>query len=451
MDSPEAAVARGHRVAPTESLERSVERTGQARRARIPWLRRAVRNVSCVSEWWNVALYSRRSVGRLTRRDQVGNRSNMASPTPYVRVASRTTFAPSALLMLAMAAAGLPAAMAAGSAVAQAAFDAPSVIVAEVEPRDVTPSFFYVGRVETLELVARVEGFLERRDFREGGHVEKGDLLFLIEQAPYRIAVEQREADLAGARATLENAEEDFARKETLVERKTLARSALGTARAAVQQAQASLRCAKLDLSYTEVASPIAGQISRAAYSVGAFVRPGDGALATVTSTDPVHVTIAVPEKDLIEARRQGIDLEDPPVAPSLLLSDGSAYAHAGEFDYLDPSVDQATDTVLARAVFPNPDRVLLPGQFVTVIVRQKQPVSAVVIPQAAVQKDQRGHFVLVVDRADRAVVRRVVLGEPTGAEWVVSEGLAEGERVVVQGLQKIRPDIVVNPVEAQG
>ena len=101
--------------------------------------------------------------------------------------------------------------------------------------------------------------------------------------------------------------------------------------------------------------------------------------------------------------------------------------------------------------MFLNPDRVLLPGQFVTVIVRQKQPVSAVVIPQAAVQKDQQGHFVLVVDRADRAVVRRVVLGEQAGAEWVVSEGLAEGERVIAQGLQKIRPDIVVNPVEAQG
>ncbi len=377
---------------------------------------------------------------------------------PAVAAAARLFMASvTAAMTTAAVLTGMPAAI----ATAQPAADAPSVVVAEVERRDVTPRFFYVGRVEaleTVELVARVEGFLEQRDFREGGRVEKGDLLFLIEQAPYRIAVEQREADLAGARATLENAEEDFARKEALVERKTLARSALGearaalgTARASVQQARAALRRAKLDLSYTEVASPIAGQISRAAYSVGAFVRPGDGALATVTSTDPVHVTIAVPEKDLIEARRQGIDLEDPPVAPSLLLSDGSAYAHAGEFDYLDPSVDQATDTVLARAVFPNPERVLLPGQFVTVIVRQKQPVSAVVIPQAAVQKDQRGHFVLVVDRADRAVVRRVVLGEPTGAEWVVSEGLAEGERVVVQGLQKIRPDMVVNPVEARG
>ena len=350
---------------------------------------------------------------------------------------------------------------AAATAAAQSApSDAPSVIVAGAERRDVTPSFFYVGRVEAVEtvaLVARVEGFLERRDFREGGYVEKDDLLFLIEQAPYRIAVEQREADLAGARATLKNAEEDFARKETLVKRKTLARSALGearaalgTARAAVQQAQAALRRARLDLSYTEVVSPIAGQISRAAYSVGSFVRPGDGALATVTSTDPIHVTIAVPEKDLIEARRQGIDLENPPVAPSLLLSDGNVYEHAGEFDYLDPSVDQATDTLLARAVFPNPEGVLLPGQFVTVIVRQKQPVSAVVIPQAAVQKDQQGHFVLVVDRAGRAGIRRIVLDEQTGTDWIVSEGIAEGERVVVQGLQKIRSDMVVNPVEAR-
>ena len=187
-------------------------------------------------------------------------------------------------------AAGLPAvavaaAVAATAAAQSAPSDAPSVIVASAERRDVTPSFFYVGRVEaieTVELVARVEGFLEQRDFREGGHVGKGDLLFLIEQAPYRIAVEQREADLAGARATLKNAEEDFTRKETLVKRKTLARSALGEARAAlgiaraaVQQAQAALRRAQLDLSYTEVISPIAGQISRAAYSVGAFVRPG--------------------------------------------------------------------------------------------------------------------------------------------------------------------------------
>ena len=218
-----------------------------------------------------------------------------------------------------------------------------------------------------------------------------------------------------------------------------------------MQQAQAALRRARLDLSYTEVVSPIAGQISRAAYSVGSFVRPGrTGALATVTSTDPIHVTIAVPEKDLIEARRQGIDLENPPVAPSLLLSDGNVYEHAGEFDYLDPSVDQATDTLLARAVFPNPEGVLLPGQFVTVIVRQKQRCRRWSSPRPRCRRTSRGHFVLVVDRAGRAGIRRIVLDEQTGTDWIVSEGIAEGERVVVQGLQKIRSDMVVNPVEAR-
>lgn len=347
------------------------------------------------------------------------------------------------------------------AAMAQQAPDAPSVVVAEAERRDVTPSFSYVGRVEaieTVELIARVEGFLEQRNFREGGDVKKGDLLFVIEQAPYQIVVEEREADLAGARATLENAELDFARKESLVKRKNVsqasldeARAARGTARASVQQNDAALKRAKLDLSYTTVVSPIDGRISRATYSVGSLVGPDNGSLATVTSIDPVYVTIAVTEKDLIQARREGIDLDDPPVAPSLMLSDGSAYQHSGEFDYLDPSVNQATDTILARAVFPNPERLLLPGQFVTVTVRRKQPVSAVVIPQAAVQEDQQGYFVLVVDRGNRVEARRVEMGEQTGTDWVVSDGLAEGERVVVQGLQKIRPDMVVNPVEKQG
>lgn len=365
----------------------------------------------------------------------------------------RTAFLPAVVL-----AAG---ALLSGPAVqAQQATDAPSVVVSEVERRDVTPNFSYVGRIEafeTVDLIARVEGFLEERKFREGGDVKKGDVLFLIEQAPYQITVEQRQADLAGAQATLKNAEEDFGRKEKLVKSKTLpqarldeARAALGTSRAAVQQAKAAVRRAELDLNYTSVVSPIDGKISRATYSVGSLVGPSNGSLATVTSIDPIYVTIAVTEKDLIEARRRGIDLDNPTVAPSLRLSDGSAYGLPGEFDYLDTSVSQTTDTILARAVFPNPDRLLLPGQFVTVIVRQKEPTSALVIPQAAVQEDQQGYFVVIVDRANVVAQRRVSLGDQIGTDWIVSDGLTDGERVVVQGLQKIRPDMVVNPVAGQ-
>ncbi len=333
----------------------------------------------------------------------------------------------------------------------------PSVVVTEAAERDITPQFSYVGRIEPFERVelrARVEGFLEQRNFREGSEIAEGDVLFVIEKAPYEVVVRQREADLVGANATLENASANFERQQTLVERGTVSeatldesRAALGTSRAQVLQAEAALESAKLDLSYTEVTSPVEGRISRARYSVGNLVGPNSEPLATVTKVDPIYVEINVSEKDLVEARRQGIDLEDPPVAPSLVLSDGSDYPHSGEFDYLDPEVSQSTDTVTARAVFPNPERLLLPGQFVTVIVKQKDPVSAIMVPQSAVQRDQVGYFVLVVDRADKVEQRRVEVGNQVGTDWVVSNGVTVGERIITQGLQKVRPEMVVNPV----
>ena len=344
---------------------------------------------------------------------------------------------------------------------AQQAAQPPSVIVEPAQRRDITPSFSYLGRIEavdTVDLRARVAGFLEKRNFREGTEIKAGDVLFMIEKDTYEITVQQRSADLAGAKATLANAEADFARKETLVKRKTAskasldtARAALGTARAAVKQAEATLRAANLDLSYTDVVSPINGKISRARYSVGNYLDPNSEPLATVISLDPVYVTIAVSEKQLIEARRQGIDLDNPTVAPSLQLSDGSLYDLPGEFDYLDSTVNRSTDTITARAVFPNPKRLLLPGQFVTVLVRQKEPESAVVVPQASVQEDQQGYFVLIVDRADKVEVRRVSLGNQTETEWIVDDGVAEGERVIVQGLQKVQPEMQVNPVVFTG
>ncbi|WP_179954042.1 efflux RND transporter periplasmic adaptor subunit [Denitrobaculum tricleocarpae] len=346
-------------------------------------------------------------------------------------------------------------------ALAQQAAEPPSVIVVPAERRDITPTFSYLGRaeaVDTVELRARVSGFLEKRNFREGTEIKAGEVLFEIERDTYEITVQQREADLTGAKATLQNAQADFSRKETLVKRGTAseasldsARATLGTGRASVLQAEAALRAANLDLSYTEVISPIDGKISRARYSVGNFVGPNSEPLATVISLDPIYVTIAVSEKQLIEARRQGINLDNPVVAPSLQLSDGSFYEHPGEFDYLDSTVNQSTDTVTARAVFPNPERLLLPGEFVTVVVRQITPQSAVVIPQASVQKDQKGYFVLVVDRANKVEVRRVTLGDQVEMDWVVNDGLTEGEQVIVQGLQKVQPEMLVNPVTMTG
>jgi membrane fusion protein (multidrug efflux system) len=342
-----------------------------------------------------------------------------------------------------------------------AAQTAPSVIVAPVVARDVTPQFEHVGRVEaikTVDLRARVEGFLEKRGFREGAEIKKGALLFVIENAPYEVIVQERKADLAVAEATLRNADSDFKRKSSLVKRGNVSaasldnsRATLDGARATVLKVKAALRQASLDLGYTEIRSPIAGKISRARYSVGNLVGPTSEPLATVTSIDPIYVTIAISEKQLIEARKRGIDIDNPPVTPSLILTDGSAYSHGGNFDYLAPTVDQTTDTVIARAVFPNPKRVLLPGQFVTVVVRQKIAVSKLTAPQSSVQQDSRGHFVLVITRDNKVELRRITVGNQIEMDWIVENGLASGERIIVQGVQKVRPDMTVNPVAAKG
>ncbi len=333
----------------------------------------------------------------------------------------------------------------------------PSVTVAMVSSENITPSFNYVGRVEAadkVELRARVEGYLQTRNFREGALVDEGDLLFVLDKRPYQVIVDQRSADLAGAEASLKNARASLARQQDLRAQGLTsqadldaAEAAEATARAAVLQARAVLEAAKLDLDYTEIHSPIAGQISRARYSVGDLVDSNSEPLATVTRLDPTYVTIAVSEKDLLAVRREGIDLDNPRYTPSLLLSDGSAYQESGRFDYIDTQVNQGTDTVLIRAKFANPSHLLLPGQFVTVVVEQMKPVEAVTVSQTAMQRDQEGYFVLVVDRADQVQVRRVRVGDQVEDRWVIEEGLAEGERVITQGVQKVKPEMKVNPV----
>ena len=333
----------------------------------------------------------------------------------------------------------------------------PSVIVASIQSKDITPSLSFVGRVEAIDRVdlrARVQGYIEERHFREGGGVKAGDLLFTLEKAPYQVVVDQRRADLAGAEATLKEARAELARKQDLVRKGVLSAAELdtasaneATANANVLQAEAALRSAELDLSYTEIRSPLDGKIGQARYSIGNLVDANSEPLATVTSIDPIYVNIAISEKELIDARREGIDIENPPVAPHLTLSDGSRYKHDGRFDFLDTEVNQSTDTVLARAVFPNPDQILLPGQFVSVVVRRKENITALVVPQIAVQEDQQGYFALVVNQSDKVEVRRIAVGDQIDGAWVISEGLGEGERVIVQGLQKVRPEMTVNPV----
>ena len=335
----------------------------------------------------------------------------------------------------------------------------PSVVVTTVTDRDVARQKAYIGRVQainTVQITARVEGWLEKRDFKEGGYVKKGQLLFLIEQTSYQAAVEQSTADVEANQAQLQNNQREYDRNKSLastndVTQETLdsSKSTLDVSKANVKKAQAALATSKLNLSYTEIRSPIDGRISAAAIDVGNLVGPSTGTLATIVSMDPIYVTLYISDRDLIEARKAGVMKgAETPLTPYLKLADGSKYPHPGKLDYLGVQVDQSTDTIELRAEFPNPDHVLIPGQFVSVTVQSDKKKSALVVPQIALQQDQGGHYVLVVDKDDKVSKRNVTLGQQIDRDWVVTKGLVKGERVIVEGIQKVVPGSVVNAVE---
>ena len=335
----------------------------------------------------------------------------------------------------------------------------PSVSVSTVLKADVTANIQQVGRVQAVdrvELRARVNGVLEQRLFEEGRLVEKDQVLFRLERAPYAVVVDQYKADLEGARASLKKAEADLARSRALRKRNTISAAELDTAvadravaRATVLSAKAALAKASLDLGYTEIRSPITGRISISTYSVGNLITPESGTLATITSIDPVYVDIAVSAKRILSARRGGIDLDSPKVKPFLRLADGSEYRQDGRFVYLSPEVDTGTDTMTGRAEFPNPHGLLVPGDFVTVTVRATSPEFALVVPQAAVQRDKAGYFVLVVDDESKVRKREIQIGPTIGREWSIRDGLTEGEQIVVQGVSKVRSGMTVNAIPA--
>ena len=338
----------------------------------------------------------------------------------------------------------------------------PSVVVATVASRDIAQQRVYVGRVSavtTVNLVARVEGTLEERKFKEGSFVRKGELLFVIEQTAYKAAVTQSEADLAGMQAQYRNAEADYERDKGLAATKDVtateldsSRSSRDVAKANVKKAEGALITSKLNLSYTEIHSPIDGRISAASVDVGNLVGPSSGTLATVVSLDPVNVIFYVGETDLIAARRAGlVKGAEVAVTPYLALSDGSKYPEPGKLNYVGTEIGQNTDTLELRAVFPNTGHVLVPGQFVNVTLKSDQTRMALVVPQIALQRDQAGSYVLVVGKDDKVAKREVKLSDQIGQDWVVSDGLTEGDRVIIQGIQKVYPGVLVNAVQQKG
>ncbi|HET6520867.1 MAG TPA: efflux RND transporter periplasmic adaptor subunit, partial [Geminicoccaceae bacterium] len=334
---------------------------------------------------------------------------------------------------------------------------APTVTVTPAARGNVTPSAEFLGRIEAIDRVdlrARVTGFLQERRFEEGQEVVRDDLLFVIEQAPYRAEVAAREAALARAEADKVNTAAQLARGEELVRNGNIPKSEVDQRRAADQmaaasilEAQAALESARIQLGYTEIHAPVTGKIGRAAYSVGNLVGPDSGVLATIVSQDPMYVTFPVSAALILEVQRASPtgQLDPSGVVVWLRLPDGSTYGHPGRVDFLSNQVDQGTDTLAARAVVPNPERLLVDGQFVNVRAEETaRPETALVVPQAAVQYDQAGSYVLVVGADDKVEARRVTLGAQQDTGIVVKDGLQEGERIVVEGIQKVRPGMQV-------
>lgn len=348
----------------------------------------------------------------------------------------------------------------------------PAVGVVTAEHKPVTESVEFIGRIEAVNRVdirARVTGFLEARLFQEGQEVRAGDVLFRIERAPFEAQLEQARASLASAQAQLENARVALQRARELRATGAGTQAAFDnaqaqerTAAAQVLGAQAQVRVAEISLGYTEIASPIDGKIGKATLTPGNVVSPTLAEpLATIVSQDPMRIAFTVSSRTAIELRNRYEDRGGiAAVVVRIRFSDGRLYPHAGRIDFVDTQIDRTTDTLLVRALIPNPlregmrpgqigNRELIDGQFVSVYVEGAEPVQAVVIPRAAVLQDQGGTYVFVVGDGNRAERRNVTLGRSTAEQAVIEQGLSGGETVIVEGLQRVRPGQPVNPAPA--
>jgi membrane fusion protein (multidrug efflux system) len=344
---------------------------------------------------------------------------------------------------------------------AQAAAPPPAVTVTPVVSRQVQETGEFIGRVtaiDRVDVVARVNGFIEERTFTEGQQVKKDDLLFRIEQATYKAAVDQQRAALARAKATEVNAKLGLERGKELIRNNNIPQSTLdqraadeAAAQASVMEAQALLEQAEINLGYTEIRSPIDGRIGLANFTVGNLVGPSSGKLATIVSQDPIYVIFQASSRDVLAYRKRVAEAgsKSQQATIHIRLPDGSIYPHSGLTNFLDVQVDANTDTISVRAKVPNPDAILVPGGVVGVTTERGEPRVALLIPQSAVQLDQAGRYVLIVDPSNKVELRRITTGVEKGRNVVVTNGLKEGELVIVEGIQKVRAGQVVAPSTA--
>jgi multidrug efflux system membrane fusion protein len=361
----------------------------------------------------------------------------------------------------------LPRGAQATEAASQAAPPAVPVTVAAVEPRDITSWQEFSGRLEAIDRVEirpRVAGAIQSVHFREGALVKQGDLLVTIDPAPYEAAVAQAQAQVGAAKATLNLTKVEVDRGQKLFDNKTISQSDMDTrasnyaaAEANLKAAQATLQTAQLNLDYTQVRAPIAGRVGKIAVTVGNLVAAGASstALTTLVSVDPIYASFSANEQTVTQALSElpatgGAvpPVEQIPVQIGTASDNGTPIK--GKLQLIDNEVDAASGTVSVRAVFDNPGGRLIPGQFVRVRMGQPKAETKLVISDRAVGTDQDKKFVFVVDGDNKVNYRQVQLGSLADGERVIEDGLKVGEKVVVNGLQRIRPGAVVAPQLAE-
>src|ERR1700676_5310770 len=349
-----------------------------------------------------------------------------------------------------------------------AASGPPAVGVVEAIKRPITETSEFLGRIEAVNrvnVVARVTAFLEKRLFEEGNEIKAGDHLYRLERGPFEADLASKQAVVAQLQATLENAKLTTDRARTLLGgpagQQSTYDAALANQRsleAQVQAAQAQVQSSQINLDYTDIRSPIDGKIGRTAVTEGNVVNPGSGVLTTIVSQDPMYVIFPVSVRRGLELReryatRGGFNA----VVIKIRLPDGRPYDQTGKLDFVDNTIAQSTDTFLVRGAIPNPPlhdpsttggpvRELTDGEFVTVMLEGVQPVEVLAIPRSAVLSDQQGDYVFTVGADNKAEQHRIQLGQSTSTMAAVISGLKLGDKVIVEGLQRVRPGQPVSP-----
>lgn len=344
----------------------------------------------------------------------------------------------------------------------------PAVGVVRAEMQPITETSEFVGRIQATDrvaLVARVTAFLEQRLFTEGAEVNKGDLLYVLEQPPFQADLAAKQATVQQSQANLVNATIAYNRAASLLHTPAGQQSTVDDSRATmladaalVQNAGALVRESQINLDYTQIRAPISGKIGRTSVTIGNVVSPSSGVLTTIVSQDPMYVVFPIAVRSALELRERDASKGGfNAVAIRIRLPDGRIYGQTGKLNFVDNTVSASTDTIILRGTIPNPllnegkvgegrDRELVDGEFVTVMLEGVQPVELLTVPRAAVLSDQSGSYVYTLDAQNKVHQTPIQLGQSTATVASVLSGLTQGDTVIVDGVQKVRPGQVVSP-----